>query len=100
MTDASADWLLQHDHDIVHRDVKPENLIFRTNDQDSDLVIVDFGISRHLNTPNEVLQGLAGSPGYAAPEILNRLGHGKPCDIWFVQLCPHSLTLKLDVPTV
>lgn len=70
--------------------MKPENLIFRTKEPASDLVIVDFGISKHLNSPDEVLTGLAGSPGYAAPEILNRLGHGKPCDVWSVGIVTYT----------
>lgn len=29
------------------------------------LLIADFGIARHLATPDEVLMSMAGSPGYA-----------------------------------
>lgn len=48
-----------------------------------DLVIADFGIAKHI-TPGEVLTSVAGSPGYAAPEVLKQSGHGKAVDLWSI----------------
>ncbi|KAL4063750.1 kinase-like domain-containing protein [Scleroderma yunnanense] len=85
-----------HDHDIVHRDLKPENILYRTKDPGSDIVIVDFGIAKHLHSPTEQLHSLAGSFGYVAPEVLNHWGHGKAVDIWstgiitYVLLCGYT----------
>ncbi|KAF8186263.1 kinase-like domain-containing protein [Pholiota molesta] len=85
-----------HEHDIVHRDLKPENILYRTRAENSDIVIVDFGISKHLHFPEEQLHSLAGSLGYIAPEVLLKEGHGKPVDIWsigiitYVLLCGYS----------
>lgn len=71
-----------HDRDIVHRDLKPENLLYLSSDPDSDLVLADFGIAKTLSSSEEMLTSVAGSLGYAAPEVLLGTGHGKPCDIW------------------
>ncbi|KXN92679.1 Calcium/calmodulin-dependent protein kinase [Leucoagaricus sp. SymC.cos] len=85
-----------HDHGIVHRDLKPENILYRSKAPDSDIVIVDFGIAKHLESPEVQLTSLAGSFGYVAPEVLKKLGHGKPVDIWstgiitYVLLCGYS----------
>ncbi|KZT06205.1 Pkinase-domain-containing protein [Laetiporus sulphureus 93-53] len=85
-----------HEHDIVHRDLKPENILYRTKDEHSDIVIVDFGIAKHLDTPESQLHSMAGSFGYVAPEVLNKAGHGKAVDIWstgiitYVLLCGYS----------
>ena len=35
-----------HDKKIVHRDLKPENFIFETKEMDSDLKVIDFGLSK------------------------------------------------------
>ncbi|KAF9451476.1 Pkinase-domain-containing protein, partial [Macrolepiota fuliginosa MF-IS2] len=85
-----------HENDIVHRDLKPENILYRTKDADSDVVIVDFGIAKHLHSSEELLTSMAGSFGYVAPEVLKKSGHGKPVDIWstgiitYVLLCGYS----------
>ncbi|KAJ6551840.1 kinase-like domain-containing protein [Mycena capillaripes] len=85
-----------HDHDIVHRDLKPENILYRTKDPKSDIVIADFGIAKHLHASDEQLMSLAGSPGYVAPEVLRKQGHGKAVDVWctgiitYVLLCGYS----------
>ncbi|TFK70883.1 Pkinase-domain-containing protein [Pluteus cervinus] len=85
-----------HDNDIVHRDLKPENILYRTKASDSDIVIVDFGIAKHLHSTGEQLHSVAGSFGYVAPEVLTKKGHGKPVDIWaigvitYVLLCGYS----------
>ncbi|KAH0826340.1 Pkinase-domain-containing protein [Lanmaoa asiatica] len=85
-----------HDHDVVHRDLKPENILYRTRDPNSDIVIADFGIAKHLHSPEEQLHSLAGSFGYVAPEVLNKTGHSKAVDVWstgiitYVLLCGYS----------
>ncbi|KAG9017848.1 hypothetical protein FRB95_012839 [Tulasnella sp. JGI-2019a] len=92
-----------HRHDIVHRDLKPENILYRTKAPDSDIVVVDFGLAQHLETPDEVLHALAGSYGYVAPEVLMNKGYGKPVDIWstgiitYVLLCGYSPFRSDDV---
>jgi len=68
-----------HDHGIVHRDLKPENLLFRTPEDNADLLIADFGLSRIMDEEAfHVLTTTCGTPGYMAPEIFNKSGHGKP----------------------
>jgi calcium/calmodulin-dependent protein kinase I len=32
----------------------------------------------------DMLRTTCGTPGYIAPEILNKTGHGKPCDLWSI----------------
>lgn len=68
-----------HDHGIVHRDLKPENLLFRTPEDNADLLIADFGLSRIMDEEAfHVLTTTCGTPGYMAPEIFKKSGHGKP----------------------
>ncbi|KAH8174759.1 protein kinase domain-containing protein [Sarocladium implicatum] len=72
-----------HDHGIVHRDLKPENLLFRTPEDNADLLIADFGLSRIMEEEQfHVLTTTCGTPGYMAPEIFKKSGHGKPVDLW------------------
>lgn len=72
-----------HDHGIVHRDLKPENLLFRTPEDNADLLIADFGLSRIMEEEQyHVLTTTCGTPGYMAPEIFKKTGHGKPVDLW------------------
>lgn len=35
-----------HKQGIAHRDLKPENFLFETKEEDSDLKIIDFGLSK------------------------------------------------------
>ncbi len=42
-----------HSYGIVHRDLKPENILMTDNTDDSDIRIVDFGLSKIIG-PNEM----------------------------------------------
>ncbi|KAK4698858.1 hypothetical protein P7C70_g7411, partial [Phenoliferia sp. Uapishka_3] len=55
-----------------------------------DIVIADFGIAKHLDE-GEVLTSLAGSPGYAAPEVLLKKGHGAAVDLWSIGVITYTL---------
>ncbi|CAK4031848.1 Calcium calmodulin-dependent kinase [Lecanosticta acicola] len=80
-----------HSKDVVHRDLKPENLLYMTRAQDSDLVLADFGIAKHLDSPEGVLKTMAGSFGYAAPEVMMKKGHSKPVDMWSLGVITYTL---------
>lgn len=81
-----------HDHGIVHRDLKPENLLFRTPEDNADLLIADFGLSRIMDEERfHVLTTTCGTPGYMAPEIFKKTGHGKPVDLWALGVITYFL---------
>jgi serine/threonine protein kinase len=81
-----------HDHGIVHRDLKPENLLFRTPEDNADLLIADFGLSRIMDEEQfHVLTTTCGTPGYMAPEIFKKTGHGKPVDVWAIGVITYFL---------
>lgn len=81
-----------HQHGIVHRDLKPENVLFQTADEDSDLVIADFGLSRIVDEEKfRMLMTTCGTPGYMAPEIFLKSGHGKPVDVWAIGVIAYFL---------
>ncbi|EJP70878.1 Calcium/calmodulin-dependent protein kinase type I [Beauveria bassiana] len=81
-----------HDHGIVHRDLKPENLLFRTPEDNADLLIADFGLSRIMDESQfHVLTTTCGTPGYMAPEIFKKTGHGKPVDLWALGVITYFL---------
>lgn len=72
-------------------DLKPENLLYVSKDADSSLVLADFGIAKMLEKKDEVLTTMAGSFGYAAPEVMLKQGHGKPVDMWSVGVITYTL---------
>ncbi|CAD8080020.1 unnamed protein product [Paramecium sonneborni] len=57
-----------HSKRCIHRDLKPENLLLKEKDNDTDVVIADFGLACFLN--EEILFKRCGTPGFVAPEIL------------------------------
>ncbi|KAK6207409.1 Calmodulin-dependent protein kinase cmk2 [Pestalotiopsis sp. IQ-011] len=80
-----------HRNNVVHRDLKPENLLYLSKEPDSGLVLADFGIAKMLDTKDEVLTTMAGSFGYAAPEVMLKKGHGKPVDMWSMGVITYTL---------
>jgi calcium/calmodulin-dependent protein kinase I len=80
-----------HKNNIVHRDLKPENLLYLNRDPESDLVLADFGIAKMLDGKGESLKTMAGSFGYAAPEVMRKEGHGKPVDMWSMGVITYTL---------
>jgi calcium/calmodulin-dependent protein kinase I len=54
-------------------------------------VLADFGIAKMLESDREVLTTMAGSFGYAAPEVMLKRGHGKPVDMWSLGVITYTL---------
>ena len=62
---------------IIHRDVKPSNILVTEDGGRTTFKLADFGYSRFMN-PEESMKTMtvAGTPAYMAPEILVALGSG------------------------
>jgi calcium-dependent protein kinase len=71
-----------HRKHIIHHDLKPENVMFKTRDPDSPLAILDFGDANifHLDV---ALTKHSGTPYYMAPEVISG-EHNQKSDVWSV----------------
>lgn len=58
-----------HAHGVLHRDVKPSNIM--VNEPTGDVWVVDFGLAKVLDSDDLTFtHGLLGTPGYCSPEQL------------------------------
>jgi serine/threonine-protein kinase len=75
-----------HEADIVHRDLKAENvLLIQKPDHPDHVKVIDFGISRFMQATDKSAVGatLIGTPEYMAPEqILTPDSVDRRCDIY------------------
>ncbi len=70
-----------HSFGVAHRDLKPENVLMTSNDDNSDLRILDFGLSKILG-PYEKCDEPYGTLTYCAPEIIVDEPYSKAVDLW------------------
>lgn len=73
-----------HSNNVVHRDVKAENILFSSrNARDNLLVLADFGHAR-IMADGETEASCSGTLSYLAPEVISRTGASFPVDMWAV----------------
>ncbi|CAD8139364.1 unnamed protein product [Paramecium octaurelia] len=69
-----------HTKNIMHRDIKLENIILKDKSENFDLKIADFGLASY--TESELLIKRCGTPGYVAPEILQDQKYNEKVDVF------------------
>jgi len=96
-----------HDFEVIHRDLKPDNIFLCTRTDGSDLVkLLDFGIARSMQDARLTGQGeVFGTPQYMAPERITSIDAGASSDlyavgiIFFEMLSGHLPFDAPDIPT-
>ncbi|KAE8734791.1 Serine/threonine-protein kinase GRIK2 [Hibiscus syriacus] len=80
-----------HAHNIVHGDIKPDNLLITST---GTVKIGDFSVSQVFEDENDELRRSPGTPVFTAPECcLGLTYHGKAADTWALGVTLYCLVL-------
>jgi len=75
-----------HAQNIVHRDIKPDNIMITNDDS---VRLIDFGLSK-ASKKGKQLKTVAGTPYYMSPEVLDG-AYSKKADIWSLGVILYTL---------
>ncbi|CAH1785276.1 unnamed protein product [Owenia fusiformis] len=83
-----------HENNIIHLDIKPENVMCDTN-KSTNVKLIDFGLAAKLN-PDEIVKVTTATAEFAAPEIVDREPVGFYTDMWAVGVLSYVLLSGLS----
>ncbi|KAK7063073.1 Serine/threonine-protein kinase D1 [Halocaridina rubra] len=72
-----------HSKNIVHCDLKPENVLLSSSSDFPQVKLCDFGFARIIGEKS-FRRSVVGTPAYLAPEVLRNKGYNRSLDMWSV----------------
>ncbi|KAA8499616.1 putative myosin light chain kinase [Porphyridium purpureum] len=70
-----------HEHGIVHRDLKLDNIMCTSQEKDTDIKVTDFGLAGLIDGVR-MMHSFVGTPLYMAPELLELKPYDESVDMW------------------
>jgi len=77
-----------HSNRIIHRDMKPQNILICQNSQ---VKLCDFGFARLMSHNTMVLTSIKGTPLYMAPELVQEKAYNHTVDLWSLGVILYEL---------
>jgi serine/threonine-protein kinase len=73
-----------HESGVVHRDVKPGNILVETHRGGDHAYVCDFGLARHITSAGSLTgdRGFLGTLAYVAPEQIEGAGVDRRADVY------------------
>jgi len=78
---SSVDFM--HHRNVAHRDLKPQNMLFMTHEDDTEFQIAGFSFAKKVHKKKS-LYTRCGTLSYVAPEVLNGQAYDESADLWSV----------------
>jgi len=79
-----------HDRNIIHRDIKMENIMFESQHPEAAVKVIDFGLSAEYSKSESVLKERVGTLYSMSPETM-RGNYTAQADLWSVGVCTYIM---------
>lgn len=80
-----------HEENVVHLDIKPENILVTKNRSEHHITLIDFNLSQKLVKDKVKLSNVCGTLDYKAPEVLTGNTVTSAVDMWSVGIFLYAL---------
>jgi len=89
----TAALMAAHKAQVIHRDIKPRNIILDGNGGESHVWVTDFGVAyqREVDATLSNSVGVPGTPGYIAPELLAGAAPSFQTDVYSLGVVIHEI---------